>query len=204
MSTPCGTARAVDLAMPKSASLGMSAAPSWSRMFDGLMSRWTMPAACASPSAPAIGSMTVSVAATLKAPPFADALVQGAAGDPFGDLEGQRRLALQEAEIVDAHGVGVRQARERERLLHEVIVAGRVGGRGAGLEAVEHLDAHRAQEALIEAAIDHAHAAVGDHFLDEVAIEERRGDEVEPIGCAGRVTASRTFTGASRLTRNRR
>src|SRR2546430_669526 len=57
---------------------------------------------------------------------FANAMVQGAAADPLGDLERQRRVTLEKAEVVDANGVRMRQPRQRERLLHEMIVARRV------------------------------------------------------------------------------
>jgi hypothetical protein len=158
------------LAIPKSQSFTIRREPATpKRMFEGLMSRWTMPRACASASAPATGSRISSASSTGRA-----------ALEQLADLE--RRIAgvLEIPEVVDAQRVRVRELRERERFLDEVLVRGAVADL-VGAQAVEDLDADGTEEALVVTAIDDRHPALRERTVDEVALEQGAASEAEGI-----------------------
>ena len=86
-------------------------------------------------------------------PPFMYS--QTCSGMPAGVLEAEV------TEVVDAQRVRVREPRQRERLLHEVLVA-RAPDAGLAAEPREHLDADRARQPLVLAFEHDAVAARAD------------------------------------------
>ena len=157
----CSSSSALHFAMPKSASLGSRFPPTVpNRMFCGLISRCTMPSAWASASAAHIAPITRTVSTSdclpcsrmicESVPPFMNS--QTWSGMPSWSF------GAEVAEVVDAERVRVRQPRQRERLLDEVLVA-RAADAGLAAEPGEHLDADRARQPLVEAAEHDAVAA---------------------------------------------
>ncbi len=108
---------------------------------------------------------------------LADDLGQRPAVHELADLHRHPRLRgrSEVPEVVDAQRVGVREARQRERLLHEVLVAGPADARLAA-EAGEHLDAHRPAQPLVVAAVHDAVTAGRDLLDDAVTLEHEVAD----------------------------
>jgi hypothetical protein len=88
------------------------------------------------------------------------------------DLVGVLGLAGDVTEVVDAQGVRVRQARQRERFLDEVLVTG-LRDAGVAGEACKDLDTNRPRQALVAAEVHHAVTAVGDVFHRSISIEHQ-------------------------------
>ena len=89
---------------------------------------------------------------------------------PFDELHREVRPALEVADVVDLHDVGVSQARGRLRLALESLAfiwSGKVAGQ-------QHLDGDRAVEALIPRPVHNTHAAPAQLVLHFVAAEMRR------------------------------
>src|SRR5262249_39628223 len=115
----------------------------------------------------------------------ANDLAERAAVHVLADLERHagRVLGAEVAEVVDAKRVGVREARERECFLDEVLVA-RAPDPGLAAEPAEHLDADRARQALVGAAEPHRVAARAD-LLDHAITLEHDVTDLD-IGRLGR------------------
>ena len=152
--------------MPKSSTLMR---PSLVRKtFSGLMSRWTMPRACAAPSASPIAA-TISTAAAGSSRPFA-----GSGGDALAQRFPFEQLATRcsgepsiVADVVHGHDVGMVEHPHREGLaLHphpSLPVVGEVGR--------QHLDGHVAPQPRVPGAVDAAHSALADQSGDHVGAD---------------------------------
>ena len=110
---------AVQVASPKSRTFALPFGVMM--MLSGLMSRCTMPAACASASASAICDGEVDRASRIQRP-AGDDRRQRLAGD---ELEDQEQLALVLADLVQRGDVRVRQRRRRARFAQEPLAPSR-------------------------------------------------------------------------------
>ena len=156
----------------------------WPRLvtnrFAGLMSRWTMPAACAASSASAISIAERQQQIDLERAP-GDAMLQRR---PVEELHDEERAAVLLADVVDGADVGVVQRRRGPRLAAE-------SGQGLGIVGEvwrQELQRDEALQPRILGFVDHAHPAAA-QLLDDAVVRERLTDQRIAAGLAAVVAA---------------
>ena len=129
-------------------------------MLAGLMSRWTMPLACAAASAAATCA-PYSSAVAIGSGALREHPIERRALDQLHRDEGRARVLV---DVVDRDDVRVVEGGGRARLLHEPPVAIGIGRRFWR----QHLDGDGPAEPRIDGAVDHAHAAAADFGFETV------------------------------------
>ena len=166
--------------MPKSSSFAVPRAVR--KMFSGLMSRWTIPFACAHSRASA--SWWRCPRSPAPPPqPVAESRLQRLA---FQKLHHEERRAIVLADVVERADVGVVQAGDGLRFPREARAAIRIGAQFCG----QDLDGDCAVETGVAFLVDLAHAAGADSRLDLVGSEASPGDEAHGHGLRGALYAA--------------
>ena len=168
----------------------MSSAPrsASSRMFDGLTSRWTSPAACRASSAEAISATIRVVSSSGERPVLADAVVE--------------RLARHEAHRQEARAVDVARLDHVDQLRVVDLGGGaRLAGEAAGRVLVAHeagLEHLQRDDGpvLADRAENDAHPALAELLVDDVLAEgvarlQRCVGRLAPVRHAARIGAGR-------------
>ena len=142
------------------------------KMFAGLMSRWTMPSACAASSASAISMASDRIRFHLHRP-ARDPVLQRQA---IQKLHGDERLAVVLADLVNRADVGMVQRRGRLRFAPEALQRLRVLGHIIGQE----LQSDKAAELCVLGLVDHAHPAATE-LLDDAVVRDGLADHVPAL-----------------------
>ena len=130
------------------------------KMLAGLMSRWTMPSACAASSASAI-SMASGRMVSVSSGRARDAMLQRHA---VQKLHGDEGLAVLLADVVDGADVGMIQRGSGPGFAAEAVQGLRVAGDLVGQE----LEGDEAMQPRVLGLVDHTHTAAAELFHDAV------------------------------------
>ena len=160
--------------MPKSSTFG-AARPASTKMLSGLRSRWTMPCACAAPSASSTWRIEPRDAAERQRRRAVRVLDDRASGAPSRysiTMYGRPSGSVDEIEHVD--DALVTDQVDRARLGEEPL------DRVAALAALarQHLDRDAAADRRVHALVDAAHAADAEQARDPVRADRRAEQHV--------------------------